>query len=549
MANQETVDGRFQRITIMLVALLSAAALAGCIGDEPERGDAAAAFDYDCQELTCTFDATAYEEEQDIMDIEWVFGDHTFADGALVEHTFDEPGTYDVELYIYPADAPDIHEFTHQIQVEADEVEPEDPDPVDETDEAEDEEDGLVAAFDVDCLGPGCTFDAGPSERAGPPIQTYAWDFGDGSTEEGPRDEVKHTYFETGTHTVTLTITDENDATDTTTKDVEIPYVYEVDTHWIFEIDEDERLSPPTVTDDAVYVPSSEGTGKLYELDTATGQQGFEASPIGSITAPLVWQDLLFVGGSAGPALDKATGEVEWEAGGFARLESLTIEDGVLYFGLYSHHESVHAHDAATGDEQWTASLEATFGGLTVADGTVLVGSHDGLLTAFDADTGQDLWTFETEDAIRASPVVHENLVLVASQDDHVYALDLDTGEEEWTFEASIPWGDTLTLYEGTAYLSQHEGQLLAFNPETGEEEWTFETVVTSLGGLTNPTVTDGTVYVGDGTQRLYTLDADTGEEIWHYSSDIAGSVPAVHDGVIYLAAGNQLHAMSPSDA
>jgi PKD repeat protein len=47
-------------------------------------------------------------------------------------------------------------------------------------------------------------------------IVSYAWDFGDGSTSTGTEDTIKHT-FGSGTYTITLTVTDDEGATDVAT--------------------------------------------------------------------------------------------------------------------------------------------------------------------------------------------------------------------------------------------------------------------------------------------------------------------------------------------
>ncbi len=64
-----------------------------------------------------------------------------------------------------------------------------------------------TAAFTADCTAdPACTFTSTSSDTDGT-VQTYAWDFGDGSTSTtGP--VVSHTFTSRGTFTVTLTVTD-----------------------------------------------------------------------------------------------------------------------------------------------------------------------------------------------------------------------------------------------------------------------------------------------------------------------------------------------------
>ncbi len=68
-----------------------------------------------------------------------------------------------------------------------------------------------VAAFTYSCIARDCSFDSSASsDDAG--IVSFDWDFGDGnvSTDQNPT----HTYGSQGTYTVTLTVADAEDATD-----------------------------------------------------------------------------------------------------------------------------------------------------------------------------------------------------------------------------------------------------------------------------------------------------------------------------------------------
>ena len=70
----------------------------------------------------------------------------------------------------------------------------------------------------------------------------------------------------------------------------------------------------------------------------------------------------------------------------------------------------------------------------TVADGVVYAGSDDNHVYALDAETGELLWRFETDDVIRSSPTVAGGAVYVGSNDNHVYALDAETGGLLWSY-------------------------------------------------------------------------------------------------------------------
>ncbi|POM27130.1 Microbial collagenase precursor [Actinomadura rubteroloni] len=76
------------------------------------------------------------------------------------------------------------------------------------------------AAFTTSCQARACTFDGGSSADTDGTVASYAWDFGDGKTATG--ESPQHTYADTGTYTVKLTVTDNDGDTGSTTKTVQV---------------------------------------------------------------------------------------------------------------------------------------------------------------------------------------------------------------------------------------------------------------------------------------------------------------------------------------
>jgi PKD repeat protein len=79
-----------------------------------------------------------------------------------------------------------------------------------------------TASFTAACTGLICNFDGTGSSDTNGTIQTYAWNFGDGNTASGPGATVSHTYATGGSYTVTLTVTDNGNATGQTSHSVTV---------------------------------------------------------------------------------------------------------------------------------------------------------------------------------------------------------------------------------------------------------------------------------------------------------------------------------------
>ncbi|WP_322571615.1 S8 family serine peptidase [Rhodohalobacter sp.] len=77
-----------------------------------------------------------------------------------------------------------------------------------------------TASFTYECTDLTCDFDGSGSSDSDGSVSSYSWDFGDGSTGSGVT--ASHSYSADGTYSVTLTVTDDDGATDSSTQSVSV---------------------------------------------------------------------------------------------------------------------------------------------------------------------------------------------------------------------------------------------------------------------------------------------------------------------------------------
>lgn len=160
-----------------------------------------ATFTYSCPDRTCSFDASeSYDPDGSIVSYEWNFGDGNTGSGITANHTYVSDGTYTVVLTVKDNDGATDTD-TQNVVVEGPNQPP-------------------VASFTYSCTGLTCNFDGSASDDLDGTIISYAWDFGDGGTGTGVT--ASHIYGSSGTYTVVLTVTDDDNATDTDAQPVTV---------------------------------------------------------------------------------------------------------------------------------------------------------------------------------------------------------------------------------------------------------------------------------------------------------------------------------------
>jgi PKD repeat protein/uncharacterized protein YraI len=136
----------------------------------------------------------------------WDFGDGATGSGANVSHVYAAAGSYQVALTVTD-DGGLTASASHAVQVSQ-------PAPVNQPPTA------VISGPDTAQVGQAVAFDgSGSSDPEGASL-THAWDFGDGATGSGQT--ITHTYQQTATFTVTLTVTDDGGLNSTATHTISV---------------------------------------------------------------------------------------------------------------------------------------------------------------------------------------------------------------------------------------------------------------------------------------------------------------------------------------
>jgi len=189
----------------------------------------------------------------------WAFDDGATATGLQPTHTFASAGTYAVELTVTDADGA-TDNATVTVEVAAPNTAP-----------------TAVATANAStvAVGDAVAFNASRSTDADGRIKSYAWNLSDGPTVSGAR--TTDAFSSAGTYTVTLTVTDDDGATDNATVAVDVVAANEAPTA-VAAANRTAVSVGDAVAFNATESTDADGSIERYEWDfddgtTATGSQ------------------------------------------------------------------------------------------------------------------------------------------------------------------------------------------------------------------------------------------------------------------------------------
>jgi outer membrane protein assembly factor BamB len=188
------------------------------------------------------------------------------------------------------------------------------------------------------------------------------------------------------------------------------------------------------------------------------------------------------------------------------------------------------ALDAETGKVAWKHSLRrCAAASPTIGKGVVYQSymhrveclqdqaGADGFLVAWDADTGKELWRFNSL-PIESSPLLRGNRIFIGSWDHNVYALNAKNGRRIWRFQADDQVNTSAAYWRGRIFIGSDSGTLYALSAKNGRLLWSQQSDST-FGSrefwYATPTVAYGRVYIGNTDGTMYVYGAKSGKLLW----------------------------------
>jgi outer membrane protein assembly factor BamB/predicted Ser/Thr protein kinase len=294
---------------------------------------------------------------------------------------------------------------------------------------------------------------------------------------------------------------------------------------WVFKT-EDEIRSAPTLYRDVALVGSYDTN--IWALRLENGEQVWKYATKGGIaSSPTVDEtNKNVVFGSEDfsiYALDVRSGRISWTFQTKDRIRSAPrVAHDHVFIG--SDDGKVYALNALNGRKLWEYDAGAPIRSRPyVTNDVVIITCASGELYGLSL-SGQRKWAYRTRGAVYSSPYVepNEGVMFVGSSDGYMYAFDAQSGVSSWRFRTGGPVISSPTENKGLLYFGSTDGYLYAVNAQTSREKWKFNAEKPIVG---SPAVHKGSVYFGGTDDYFYCLDAENGKERWRFK--MGGAITA----------------------
>lgn len=190
----------------------------------------------------------------------------------------------------------------------------------------------------------------------------------------------------------------------------------------------------------------------------------------------------------------------------------------------------------------------------------IFAASHDGVVTAWDAASGQRLWRTELDVLLSAGPGAGKGTVVVAGTNGDVVALRDEDGTVLWRTEVQRESLAKPIVADDSVVVYTIDGTLRVLSRFNGNERWSLSEQLPplTLRGSSSPTVVGRTVVAGFDNGRLIAtgildgaprweivLSPPTGRSDLERLADVDGHIAAVDQDIYATAYQGRLAALA----
>lgn len=148
----------------------------------------------------------------------------------------------------------------------------------------------------------------------------------------------------------------------------------------------------------------------------------------------------------------------------------------------------------------------------------IFAAAHDGTVAAFDAETGEGMWSIDARTRLAAGPAYGDGRLALGTSDGDLLMLDAKTGKELWRKPAGGEILAAPAVSSDVVVFLTVGGRLRGFSTSDGTSLWSVEQDMPSLTlrGNTAPYIAGSTVVAGFDNGKLGAYRLSDGGMLWN---------------------------------
>lgn len=189
----------------------------------------------------------------------------------------------------------------------------------------------------------------------------------------------------------------------------------------------------------------------------------------------------------------------------------------------------ITAFDSETGKQHWRRKLKlALSAGVGYGDGLLLAGTENGEVVALYASNGNPAWVGVVTGGVLASPEGGQNIVVVPTSGNRLIGLSSTDGSVVWTLQESSPRlllrgrGRPLVVSD-VVFVGFDNGKMILIRLDNGQRLWEVrvgdaigKTEIERLSDVdAKPILIDDTVFTAAYQSRVIAINAPSARMIW----------------------------------
>ena len=173
--------------------------------------------------------------------------------------------------------------------------------------------------------------------------------------------------------------------------------------------------------------------------------------------------------------------------------------------------------DNRTLEREWSVSNnnELTYGRLipVIYEGKVFYINSAGYLSSVDFDSGEILWSKNTQDVVSSGLDVNFKTISYGTLDGSIVALDFQDGSELWRSAISSESLSPPANSGSHVIIQTVDGRIAGYDLKSGKQEWFHQTVLPTLTlrGTSRPIIDQGFIFTGFASGKIAMIYPDSG--------------------------------------